>query len=74
MQHPFEQTLFHSNDVFISFVEIKKGRSVKSLRFKIRENLNTKEVPAIERGETDEALSDLEKEFLKMEEMRLRIN
>ncbi|MGG0656436.1 replication initiation protein [Rummeliibacillus pycnus] len=69
--------LNEKTDVFISFEEIKKGRSVKSLRFKIRENLNTKEVQSIETRDTESSvdnLSELEKDFMKMEEMRLRIN
>lgn len=70
-------------DVFTSFEEIKKGKAVKSLRFKIRENLNVEEVHAIdtstgtgenEEGASEEELSELEKSFVKMEEMRLRIN
>lgn len=70
--------LNEKTDVFISFEEIKVGRSVKSLRFKIRENLNTVEVPSIENNDDSESLTDnlseLEIEFMKMEEMRLRIN
>ena len=69
--------LNEKTDVFISFEEIKVGRSVKSLRFKIRENLNTVEVPSIENNDSEsltDNLSELEIEFMKMEEMRLRIN